>query len=228
MESGRCENAPEPVKPNQCVMAFTFPVTEREFLLEVRNSSKEFLGKYRYWSRYYAEFVRHYHLVMPEISRLGTAVQVNVTMEQFGNFFVDGHFRAVILYAHWKGEGVTDFKTADGPGGTECCDEPWSAVEFFDGFQPVANIVDKVPPDFNGVLDLCVCRPEPLVAALHRDRPACVVKDTNGSAMPHRWLYFHLSLFKLLSATEIEYTNAVAATIKPFLKKRSIKTVSAS
>ncbi|HKV40807.1 MAG TPA: hypothetical protein VJX67_16455 [Blastocatellia bacterium] len=226
MHLSRCKNATEPVKPRDCALVFAFPVTERAFLAEVGSNSKEFLGKYRYWGKYYTEFVWHYASVTSEISRLGTLVQCCLTTEQFANLFTEGKFRAITLFAHWKEEDLWDSYT----GGSSVCPDPYdelqSAVEFFDRFERVPEVVRAVPSNFDGVLDLCVCHPKALVSALRRERPDCIVKYTNVSATPALWLYFYVSLFKLLAREETDYVSALFATLKRFSARGLSLTVS--
>jgi len=235
LQASVARNAMEPVKPRQCVLAFTFPVTEREFFTETGTASREFLRKFEYWQRFYEELVRPYNLVMPEVTRLGAAIRCNVTLDQFASFFEDDSFRVVILFAHWKGEGLQASRTdgcltsnsesvdytgegrhADRFRRDGFCAESPSAVEFFDRFWPIPDIVARVPSEFEETLDLCVCHPNALVAALHRDRPRCLVKYVDTPVAPSRWLYFYLTLFKLLTEKDIDYTHALTATFTLF------------
>jgi hypothetical protein len=52
---------------------------------------------------------------------------------------------------------------------------PARAVEFADGLRTVPEVVDAVPTDFDGVLDLTVCNSVILGEAIKRERPRCLV-----------------------------------------------------
>lgn len=95
------------------------------------------------------------------------------SLQKFGELFGLKRFDVVILFAHWGK----------------------SSVEFHDGFASIPAIVEKIPTDFDGIIDLCTCHPELLTIALRQERPKCLVKFVNNEVIPYQWLHLYLALF---------------------------------
>src|ERR1051326_4139585 len=148
------------IKPCDCAIAFAIPTNSEEFFRDLDAPNKNFAKFFREkfgswaWDEYRRQIVRDYERVAPAIMETGAKVHTGVTLREFGELFRRGRFRVVVLFAHW-GE---------------------DAVEFYDGFAPVGTIVEQVPDDFDGVVDLCVCHSNHLREQLSVRRPKCLVK----------------------------------------------------
>lgn len=138
--------------------------------------------------------------VIPIITALGARIIHELTLSEFGNLFANKNIDVVILFSHWNE----------------------NTVEFYDGLYEVSVIVQKVPPEFGGIIDLCVCHPERLAIELRQERPRCLTRYANNIATPSFWLYFYLALFRFLSDCNLTYLSALEKTVDSFLtNKRS-------
>lgn len=105
-----------------------------------------------------------------------------------------------------------------------------SKVEFFDGLKGLYDIVERIPVDFYGVLDLNVCEVEDLVFALRKCRPDCHPiykiepihkneREREGVGVnPAFMLCFYLVLFKRLRSKDLTYFDALVDIVGEFKK----------
>jgi len=111
-----------------------------------------------------------------------------------------------------------------------------SKVEFFDGLKGLYDIVEKIPTEFYGVLDLNVCQVEDLAFAVRKCRPDChpiykmefIHEKEKGEegVDPAFMLRFYLVLFKYLKCKDLTYFRAlidVADELKRSFKKNRSK-----
>lgn len=183
------------VKPSDCIMAFGIPTSRRAFNEALANpTNRDFVVNCcPVWEKYDYEIVSEVEFVEPAIKALGARVVHDLTLEGFGELF-RRRPGAIILFCHWQNE----------------------AIEFADGLKTVPDVIDKVPIDFSGLLDLCVCHPESLAVSLHNSRPNCLTRFTNKAATPAYWLYFYWALFKVLKDSDTTYLDALEATVRSF------------
>ncbi|MEJ7804548.1 MAG: hypothetical protein WKG03_01315 [Telluria sp.] len=83
-----------------------------------------------------------------------------------------------------------------------------AVVEMAGGFASVRDLVDMVPDRFDGVLDLCICHPDGLAAALVREKPACLVRFKPRKVSPLWWLHYFEGLFHMLASGKFTYAQA--------------------
>ncbi|MBB3348346.1 hypothetical protein [Sphingomonas sp. BK069] len=87
-------------------------------------------------------------------------------------------------------------------------------VELADGITPFDTIVDIIPPTYCGVVDLCVCHPTPLAAALRLRRPSIrTIRFVDAPVSLLLWLRLYKALFALLSQTSLDVDDAMQAWI---------------
>jgi len=190
------------IRPEQCVIAFGIPLTETGFRADLARDDKDFAKQFQYWGRYHSEIASTVERLEPVLRGLGVQVVRDVPLNEFGQLFRKPEFRVVTLFSHWqKADGVQE-----------------ASVEFADGLKKVSSIVDEVPDSFSGVIDLCVCHPDELAAALRKRCPQGLVKDTSVQATPSFWLHFYHALFTFLRSTGATYFDAVTRVIEEFVK----------
>ena len=183
------------IKPADCVIGACIPTTRREFVRDIDDPAKEFVPKLcPVWFKYEEEVVHPFERVRGPLTAWGVQVVPGVTLKSFGELF---RLRrsVVILFAHWSDD----------------------RVEFADGLKPIDRVIEAVPEEFGGILDLCVCHPEALATGMRVRRPNCLVKRTVRQAVPKVWLYFYLALFGYLKDTDDFYMAALEAVTKEFL-----------
>jgi hypothetical protein len=187
------------IKPQDCVVAVCIPTTRAAHVNALNNpENRDFvpnLGKE--WLLYSRDVIAYTSRLLPEIEKLGVTVLYDVTLPTLNKLLSDSSYRIFVLIAHWKDD----------------------AVEFADGLENISAIVDAVPTDFDGILDLCVCHPVSLALKLRETRPNCVVRFTNAESTPALWLYYFLALFKKLQLEEITYMAAHEFINREFAKR---------
>ncbi len=159
------------------VMAFGIPTCRQEFraLLEREAPSvgraAQFVRSYHGWSHYEREVVTPLRTAEEDLRRAGVAVRSGVGLTELRELFQAGGYEVLTVFAHW--------------------DEASGAVELRDGFADPAAMLAVVPSEYEGIIDLCVCHPTPLVDALQEQRRRAVVKFTDSRAVPAFWLQFY-------------------------------------
>lgn len=181
------------IRPEDCALGFGIPTTEDAFLKARRDPRREFARKFCALGQYRAKILRPVELNRPRLIALGAHVVEGMTSDAFGSLFGAG-FNVVILFSHWKANGV----------------------ELADGLIAIPELVDRVPADFVGVVDLCVCHPEKFTTALRAERPRCLVRYTEKPATPALWLSFYFFLFHQLKHRSLTYLEALDTTIAQF------------
>ena len=114
---------------------------------------------------------------------LGARIVPDLTLSEFGDVFARPEVHAVILFSHWQGD----------------------AIEFKDGFADINSIIEHVPIEYAGILDLCVCHPNSLISELRQTRPHCIIKWIDLDVTPIFWLYFYRALFQYLNRGKKSY-----------------------
>jgi hypothetical protein len=183
------------IKPSNCALALGIPTSEDGFRQSGEHRRAGFAAGFRGgWNQYRARFVADFERVEPYLRKWGVTILPDVTLASFSRL-LDGSFDAAILFSHWDND----------------------EVEFREGFEPVAAIAEAVPPEFSGIIDLCVCHPLALVRELQCHRPRCLVKFVRTTAAPDVWLYFYRVLFSQLQKRELPYLEAVEEVVCGFL-----------
>lgn len=194
------------IKPSDCVLAFGIPTCEEEF----GNAKSDALGRdfviKQVWHEYDFHFVSHLKKIEPKMRKLGARIIYDLTLEKFGELFRDASNKVVILFSHWTDE----------------------TVEFFDGMKTEKEIINVVPKDFDGIIDLCACHPKSLALKLRNHLPEfSLVKRTDVENTPRIWLYFYWAVFTALNDSNnsgdknsgITYLEALEKTVNEFKKK---------
>lgn len=185
------------IKPKNCTLAFGVPTSEEEFMRDQYAHNKDFAKKYNgIRQRYVKEFLNTLRKTEPMMADLGAKIIHRFRLNDFEAQFHDDMLHVIIVFSHWKND----------------------LVEFFDGFATAAQILEKIPADFVGIIDWCVCWPEELVASLRKERPKCLFRFANTALTPFLWLYFYLALFKLLAENELNYFDALEKVVHMFFR----------
>jgi hypothetical protein len=191
--------AKECIKPHQCVLAFGIPTTKEDFTNDLKLPNKDFAKRCKCFTSYRKQIIDPLNKkVEPVLTRLGVKVVHKLTFSDFGSLFQNNRFDVIILFSHWKDE----------------------AVEFYDGLVTISKILEQVPFNFSGIIDLCVCHPDSLRIRLDFERPNCAVKISKEKINAFIWLRFYENLFIYLDQEDITYFEAVDNVLEMFSKKR--------
>lgn len=187
------------IKPQDCVVAICIPVTFEAYTsAQIYPENRDFVPNcFGSWLEYRYHIINSTSKVLPEIEKLGVSVIKDVTISNFADLLTKNAYSIVMLIAHWKDD----------------------AIEFADGLENISEIVNIVPPSFEGILDLCICHPTNLAMKLREVRPNCRVRFTNAKSTLTLWLYYFLALFKKLELEEITYPAAHEFINREFKKR---------
>jgi hypothetical protein len=182
------------IKPSDCILAFGIPTSEGAFRADRARNDKDFAGLFSSWARYDNEFVDHLTTIEPMFRGLGVRVVHQLSLSRFGELLNTAE--VFILFSHWLD----------------------NRIELSDGLRDVIDVVNAVPSNYEKILDLCVCRSEPLVGALRAGRPKCLIRYVaEQSVIPRYWLFFFLVVFKYLNSRQASYLEAVEVAVREFL-----------
>lgn len=148
------------------------------------------------WSKYYHQFIRELEFIKPKLIDTGLKIKHNLTLVDFHQMF--NTYCVVVLFSHWKDD----------------------TVEFYDGLKNISEIVEGIPSDFHGILDLCVCHPDGLALLIRKKKPNCLVRYIPKKATPLFWLNFYLVLFTYLKSIDLPYLKALEDVIFELLKSK--------
>ena len=198
---GRNEN---PVNPGNCVLTFGIPLSREGFLdacdlPDLPPLPRSYVRGYEGgWKAYESSaFVATLNRLKPEFERLGVTLRADVTLDEFGELFRDDRYSVITLFSHWDDD----------------------QVEFCGGFAEIPAIVERVPADFDGVVDLCVCHPESLVERLISRSRKYQVRYSDRKTSPALWLHFYHLLYAILLSSEITYDVALVETVKEVFRQ---------
>ena len=187
------------IKPSRCVLAFGIPTCKKDFFEDQKSDNKDFAKLFKKnWSLYYDQVIFYLEQLEQQISQPGATIIKKLTLSNFGQLLSNKKFDVVILFSHWKE----------------------NSVEFYDGLQTTSKIINEVPTEFSGIIDLCVCNPKELRIALDIERPNCVVKFADKEELPFFWLNFYRILFKYLQQKNKNYIEAVDIILETFNKDK--------
>ena len=178
----------EGIKPADCAIAFGIPTSREAFIVRRQRAAGDSFAGRLDWVRYERLVIRVYRDTLGQLERrkdFGLTVVHRATSQDLGRLFAST-LRVVVLFSHWAGD----------------------EVELFDGFQGTDAVVARVPKDYSGLVDLCVCHPRGLPAAIKARAPGCRVRYTEGTHTASIWLAFYMQLFRLLWERERTYGQA--------------------
>jgi hypothetical protein len=184
------------VVPRDCVLLFGIATTKAEFFEDQGRSDRDFSRRFEsMWLRYEREFVGVLRNVAPRLRSFAVAIKYAARLSDFEAAF--DTFQVVTLFSHWDED----------------------SVEFADGMKDWPLVLDAVPREFAGIVDLCVCHPGQLAAALRRERREALVRYTDTTATPAFWLYFYVALYSELKRNGGDYIQALESVLKAFKAK---------
>jgi hypothetical protein len=174
--------SPGLIRPQDCTLAFGVPTSLAELDRDISNpGGRDFVAKICKAAKV-QDKIREYRLavldyidtLLPAIEGTGAKVERGVTLHGLPDIFRDRSRKVITLFSHWDVRGF---------------------VEFADGLAPPAAIVEQVPVEYAGVLDLCVCHPIALAKELRLERPNIAFYKIYRSKRHGRFMALVLSGF---------------------------------
>lgn len=137
------------------------------------------------WNRYYNEVVSAYESVYPLLRDSGIKLVEDFSLEDLARS-CSGGARVVALFSHWTGD----------------------RIEFADGLRGADDVVAAIPRQFDGILDLTVCHPMPVVQAVDAER-SCLVKVSRRDVPPDLGFAVYALVFTALKERQTCYLTAL-------------------
>jgi hypothetical protein len=185
------------IRPQECVLAFCVPLNYWSFKMNQLFSKKAGFTRYNYWRIYKKDTIQPSKEVFFHLEALGIQIKKQFKFRDFENFFVSP-FKALILFAHWEGDGI----------------------EFYDGALSSTEILKAVPRNIEKIVDLNVCKCDLLAKMIIQQRDHILVKRLNDSlTYPLPWLFFYECFFTMLLEGQKTYLQALDDTRMAFEQK---------
>lgn len=180
-----------------CMIGFAIPLNQEEFFDQFNAIDKDFVRNCcSSWAKYKVEIADILQEMFSQFNALGVVTITHLTLEKLTPCFQQGkkHFT---LVAHWYND----------------------TIEFFDRMVSCDEFVNAIPESFDGIIDLCVCTPEPLAALIKAKRPDCSVRYNETKTSITHWIHYYLILFRYISINNVTYNQAFENITKELLKQ---------
>ena len=185
------------LKPADCLIGVAIPLMQHDFFAQQQDTDHEFARCCcSSWAKYESEIADPFFVFQERIRKLGVKLTCNMTSEMITGLFTTSN-KHITLIAHWSA----------------------GKIELFDKMVTFQDFVLKIPKDYVGIIDLCVCTPEELVNEIKSKRPNCSVRYIQETVSIANWFYFYWVLFQYLQVSEGNYQDAFTKVTKTFLKK---------
>ncbi|MGZ3790660.1 MAG: hypothetical protein ACXVCQ_19205 [Bacteriovorax sp.] len=178
----------KPIAVNRCVMAIAVPLTENGYRTDRSEprEKKDFSHFIEPFPLYQEKIISPVTRTIKILETAGVSIFTEVSLSDFSQLF-DGRFDVIILFTH-------------------SCKQ---RIEFRDGLSLAENVVDQIPKEFEGIIDLSICHPTELVKTIDRILPNVVCHYINELVTPIIWMQYFIFIFKhLLDNPNINYLRA--------------------
>jgi hypothetical protein len=186
-------------RPQDCVLGIGVPTSAERFLASRFPGC--FASSFSGLPRYETEMLEPFRRIGGQIQQLGARVVTDLELDEYGDLFRDGRTHAVILLSHWGDR----------------------FIEFHDGLADVGAIIQTIPKDFAGIIDLCVCHPKELVPCLRATHRDSVIHYIAANATPVLWLSFYRDLLRLLRPGTRTYMAAALELKEAYFETREAR-----
>jgi hypothetical protein len=186
-----------PETPRDCALALAIPLTREAWYADKDDERMDFIRSWvasfpgynveRLWNDY-SRVAAYTNTMAAEADAKGVMVSTAATPESWGRLIATR--RVVTLVAHWVNDaGAVHF-------------------EFRDGLARLERLIDRLPLDYAGVLDLTVCYSAEAIAPFKRARPGCTVLANKKPANLAVRLAMYRQIVKILSVERTTYVEA--------------------
>jgi len=184
------------VRPRDCAILFGIPTTYDAFRHDLGAANKDLVPNgCPVWPRYRDEVIAPADGLIAAAEARGVLVRRDVRLGDIAAAH-DGQRTVVILVSHW---------TRD-------------RIELADGLHPFHDVVERVPQDFTGFVDLCICISEPMAVSLRALRPRCIIRSALQTyIIPRIWFGAFEALLASLDEHPRPYMDAYNEIIGLFL-----------
>ena len=188
------------ITAKNCSIAIGLPTSISDFNLSLENSKNSYGHSFAGgWEQYKYQWLDPFTKFSNECCCLGVTFELTSSLHDLCEAFRRPHLHVFLLLSHWHS----------------------SEIEWCGKFESTYDFIQVMPPDFNGVIDLCICHPNTLAEQLGILRPSCLVRYTPTKVNPDRWLPYFKGIFRLLNTGKYSYITAHEALGLQMAKKYS-------
>lgn len=176
--------------PGDCRILFALPTSRTGFEWSRGQSHSDYAKRFLLGWDQYEDVCDDLINAVERYKALGVvSITRDARREDWTTAFADA--KVVILFAHWQD-----------------CEAGAGAVEFWDGPYSVETMVEQIPPEFEGVIDLSVCHPFGLADRAAREKPSCSLWYAEYAVSPSIWAEIYCSIFEVLRQSGMDYREA--------------------
>lgn len=195
--------------PGDCALAFAIPLTRERFLASLAQPDKrDFVFHFRKgrglertdpefcWQVYESEEVAFVSAVCEEVADRGVTIVHDVELTKLTELLAQ--FSVVTLVAHSR---IVEFEIEDIERPLEILNllrespsnaiKPACVIEFSDGLHTIPELVESIPIEFSGLLDLTVCNSVIPAASIRQNRPNCLIAANRHPAELRSRMYLY-------------------------------------
>ena len=182
------------VSIGRCRVVVGIPLDLAAFRADLERPDADFVHCHPIWALYRREVIEPAAHVLETARRVGAGVITGATLDDFEAMFTEP-LDVIFLITHWCGE----------------------TIEFRDGLHPVQSVIERIPPRFDGAIDLCVCHPESLAIAIRDRFPEVVTHYPRIPAKPRAFFPYVRAMLWRLSHGDCSYLTASSEIVGAFL-----------
>jgi hypothetical protein len=184
--------------PSDWVFVFGCPSSWWRF--KWAQSVGEFCPRFSGWSEYKKTLLAPFRSLYLPIREM-YALQIQYMPDVKGLTKCLSRHRNIVLFTH--------------------CDRVTRRVELREGMVGYDELLKCIPQDFDGIVDLSVCKPVGLPEMIKSRAPRTVVRATTEKLDAVGWLHFYAHLFLTLGERKCSYSEALLETTNEFRRSAS-------
>ena len=189
------------IKPHECIILFGIPTKiDKNSFYELNNLNTGFISNFNNdFSKYSFEIINPIIKFEKRCNYLGVSIIHNCTINSIEKVIECKKYKCIILFTHWEQNKNFEY------------------VQFNNSYVKPAIIASKIPVNYVGIIDLCICHPKELVKMLiEKKRKKFLVRYISIKTTPIIWLEFYWTLFFILYKKEITYLAAIEEVVNRF------------
>jgi hypothetical protein len=189
--------ADDHTRPTECLFGICLPLTKEEFqqrlspaypanFVQMRKQQLSFNDE-ALWDLDYGPTVRLFQHELGLLKELGVHCRGKFSLKDLSSL---SQYSVATILAHHE--------------------EPAGLIELYDGRHDLNAFIAAMPPDYNGIFDLTMCRSAGLQMMIKRKFPQALVVANKLNTNPEFRLICYRKAISLLLESDISYIDAIA------------------
>lgn len=197
--------ADKPVKPGNCFLGICLPLSKQDYITSLDNDNNKSYAKIRrkllqfnidsLWEHDHLPLVHLINDIKLKLQRLGVTVKTDFSLSDIASI---AHYEVAAILAHY--------------------DDVKDEIELFDNQYKSDIIIDRIPVDYNGIIDLTMCQSTRVQMQIKARIKNCLVVANKMNASPEFRLLCYYNTVSLLGKEDISYVDAITKIRVSLLK----------